>query len=115
MHDQLCLQRRLARREGKETGRLQKLPALTAAGRCVLDFLIGDPEPAVILHAARISVHVPPRRAMPPTISSSRRRLQVAEPDDDLLQSETLLAALAGKRPQELKSARKEAHARGPK
>ncbi|WP_316399251.1 GSU2403 family nucleotidyltransferase fold protein [Bradyrhizobium sp. 33ap4] len=113
MHDQLRLQRRLARRGVKETGRLQKLPALTAVGRCVLDFLIRAPELSC-MPAASPCMSRPARYAAHNLITSQTPG-GFAEPDKDLLQSETLLAALAGKRPQELKSARKEAHARGPK
>jgi hypothetical protein len=47
--------------EGKETGRPQALPALRTDAQPLrfLDYLIHDPEPAVILHGAGIHVYVP--------------------------------------------------------
>jgi hypothetical protein len=105
--------------QGKETGRPQKLPALNTDAQPLrfLDFLIRDPEPAVILHGAGIYVHVPAlaRYAVHKLIISRRRPEGFAKRDKDLQQAEALLAALAEKRPHELKSAWEEAHDRGPK
>ncbi|WP_271619317.1 nucleotidyltransferase family protein [Bradyrhizobium sp. CCBAU 51745] len=105
--------------EGKETARPQKLPALNTDAQPLrfLDFLIREPEPAVILHGAGIYVHVPARAryAVHKLIISRRRPEGLAKRDKDLQQSEALLAALAEKRPHELKSAWEEAHGRDPK
>ena len=105
--------------QGKETGRPQKLPALNTDAQPLrfLDFLIRDPEPAVLLHGAGIYVHVPApaRYAVQKLIISRRRPEGFAKRDKDLQQAEALLAALAEKRPHELKSAWEEAHDRGPK
>jgi len=105
--------------QGKKTERPQKLPALNTDAQPLrfLDFLIRDPEPAVLLHGAGIYVHVPApaRYAVHKLIISRRRPEGFAKRDKDLQQAEALLAALAEKRPHELKSAWEEAHDRGPK
>lgn len=101
------------------TGRPQKLPALQTDAQPLpfLDFLIRDPEPAVILHGAGIYVNVPApaRYTVHKLIISQRRPEGFAKRDKDLQQAETLLAALAEKRPHELKLAWEEAYGRGPK
>ncbi|WP_051379652.1 GSU2403 family nucleotidyltransferase fold protein [Bradyrhizobium murdochi] len=105
--------------EGKETAKPQKLPALHTDAQPLrfLDFLIRDPEPAVILHGAGIHVHVPApaRYAVHKLIVSRRRPEGFAKRDKDLQQAEALLAALADKRPYEVKLAWEEAYGRGPK
>ncbi|VIO79215.1 GSU2403 family nucleotidyltransferase fold protein [Bradyrhizobium ivorense] len=102
-----------------EMGRPQKLPALQTDAQPLhfLDFLIRDPEPAVVLHGAGIYVHVPApaRYAVHKLIISRRRPEGFAKRDKDLHQAEVLLAALAEKRPHDLKSAWEEAYERGPK
>jgi hypothetical protein len=104
--------------EGKETGRPQALPALRTDAQPLrfLDYLIHDPEPAVILHGAGIQVYVPApaRYAVHKLIVSRRRPEGVAKRDKDIQQAEALLEALAEKRPHELKLAWQEAYERGP-
>jgi hypothetical protein len=104
--------------EGGETGKPQPLPALRTDAQPLrfLDFLIHDPEPAVILHGAGIYVQVPApaRYAIHKLIVSRRRPEGQAKRDKDLLQAEALFEALADKRPHELKSAWQEAYERGP-
>ncbi len=80
-----------------------------------LDFLIYDPEPAVLLHDAGVYVLVPSpeRYAIHKLIVSRRRRQGEAKQDKDLRQSAALLDALNEKRPYEVKSAWQEAYARG--
>nr|WP_283812472.1 GSU2403 family nucleotidyltransferase fold protein [Bradyrhizobium pachyrhizi] len=102
-----------------KTGRPRKLPALQTDAQPLhfLDFLIRDPEPAVVLHGAGIYVHVPApaRYAVHKLIISRRRPEGFAKRDKDLHQAEVLLAALAEKRPHDLKSAWEEAYECGPK
>jgi hypothetical protein len=104
--------------EGKETGRPQALPALQTDAQPLrfLDFLIHDPEPAVILHGAGIHVHVPApaRYAVHKLIVSRRRPEGSAKRDKDLQQASALFEALGQKRPSELKFAWREAYERGP-
>jgi hypothetical protein len=96
----------------------QPLPSLKTAAQPLpfLDYLIHQPEPAVILHDAGIYVHVPApaRFAVHKLIVSQRRPEGFAKRDKDLRQAETLLAVLAERRPQELKLAWHEAYTRGP-
>ncbi|MDR3465269.1 MAG: GSU2403 family nucleotidyltransferase fold protein [Xanthobacteraceae bacterium] len=104
--------------EGAETGRPQALPAFQTDAQPLrfLDYLIHEPEPAVILHNAGIYVQVPApaRYAVHKLMVSQRRREGLAKRDKDLRQAEALLEALAGKRPHELKLAWEEAYRRGP-
>lgn len=81
-----------------------------------LDFLICDPERAVLLHDSGICVLVPsPQRyAIHKLIVSRRRRQGTAKQDKDLRQAGALLDALNEKRPYEIKSAWQEAYGRGP-
>jgi len=81
-----------------------------------LDFLIHDPEPAVLLHDAGIYTLVPPpqRYAVHKLIVSRRRQQGAAKQDKDLQQSAALLDVLNEKTPYELKSAWEEAYGRGP-
>ncbi|WP_368904624.1 GSU2403 family nucleotidyltransferase fold protein [Taklimakanibacter lacteus] len=104
--------------EGEETGQPQSLPALQTDAQPLrfLDFLIHEPEPAVILHNAGIFVHVPApaRFAVHKLIVSHRRREGLAKRDKDIRQASVLLDILAEKRPHELKLAWEEAYRRGP-
>jgi hypothetical protein len=81
-----------------------------------LDFLIYEPEPAVLLHDTGIYVLVPsPQRYAIHKLIISRRRPQgAAKQDKDIMQSAALLDLLVEKRPFELKSAWDEAFGRGP-
>lgn len=81
-----------------------------------LDFLIHQPEPAILLHNAGIYVEVPsPERfAIHKLIVSRRRPGGTAKRDKDIQQSEALIKVLGQKRPHELASAWQEANARGP-
>ncbi|MGE3248424.1 MAG: GSU2403 family nucleotidyltransferase fold protein [Parvibaculaceae bacterium] len=104
--------------EGEETGQPQSLPALRTDAQPLrfLDFLIHDPEPAVILHNAGILVQVPApaRFALHKLIVSRRRREGLAKRDKDVQQASLLLKVLAEKRPYELKLAWEEVFERGP-
>jgi hypothetical protein len=105
--------------EGGETGEPQALPALQTDAQPLrfLDYLIHEPEPAVILHDAGIYVHVPApaRYAIHKLIVSRRRQEGAAKRAKDVQQAGTLLRALADIRPHDLKEAWEEARARGPK
>ena len=102
---------------GRETDRLQTLPALGTDAQPMrfLDYLIRDPQPAAILHGPGIYVHVPaPERfAVHKLIVARRRNQGTAKADKDLTQAEALLRPLAQKRPHELKAAWQEAYQRG--
>lgn len=104
--------------EGQETGKPQALPALQTDAQPLrfLDFLIHDPEPAVILHGAGIHVHVPApaRYAVHKLIVSRRRPEGLAKRDKDLQQADALFEVLGQKRPNELRHAWQEAYERGP-
>jgi hypothetical protein len=103
---------------GVNTDKPQSLPSLKTAAQPLpfLDYLIYQPEPAVILYNAGIYVQVPPpaRYAVHKLIVSRRRPEGFAKRDKDLLQAEALLAVLAEKRPHELQLAWQEAYKRGP-
>jgi hypothetical protein len=103
--------------EGAETDQPQALPALQTDAQPLrfLDYLIHEPEPAVLLHNAGVCVQVPApeRYAVHKLIVSRRRRRGLAKSEKDLRQAEALLEALAQKRPHELKLAWQEAHERG--
>lgn len=105
--------------EGADTGQPQLLPALQTDAQPLrfLDFLIHDPEPAVLLHDIGVLVQVPApaRYALHKLIVSSRRREGVAKRDKDILQASALLDELVEKRPHELKLAWEEAYGRGPR
>jgi hypothetical protein len=104
--------------EGGETGEPQSLPALQTDAQPLrfLDYLIYEPEPAVILHDAGIYVQVPApaRFAVHKLILSRRRREGTGKRGKDIQQAEALLRTLAEIRPHDLKQAWDEAHARGP-
>ena len=103
--------------EGRDTDLPQRLPAFQTDAEPLryLDFLIHDPEPAVILHGAGIYVLVPsPQRyAIHKLIISRRRQDGDAKRDKDIHQSAALLEILNDKRPYELISAWNEASSRG--
>lgn len=105
--------------EGEDTGEPQSLPALQTDAQPLrfLDYLIYEPEPAVIMHHAGIYVHVPApaRFAVHKLILSRRRREGEAKRGKDIKQAEALLRALADIRPHDLKEAWDEARKRGPK
>jgi hypothetical protein len=103
--------------EGSDTDTPQLLPAFRTHAQPLrfLDFLIHEPEAAVILHKARVYAQVPsPQRYAVHKLIVSRRRPQgSAKSDKDLQQAEALLAALAQRRPHELKTVWNEASERG--
>ncbi len=103
--------------KGADTDKPQRLPALQTDAQPLrfLDFLIHEPEPAVILHGPGIYVNVPSpyRYAVHKLMIARRRREGAAKRDKDLQQAEVLLVLLAQKRPYELKSAWQEAYKRG--
>jgi len=103
--------------EGADTDEPQPLPALQTDAQPLrfLDFLIYEPEPAVLLHDTGIYVNVPaPQRyAIHKLIISRRRPEGVAKRDKDIQQAEALLNILWQKRPHELKLAWEEAYKRG--
>lgn len=103
--------------EGPDTDSPQPLPALKTDAQPLrfLDFLIHQPEQAVLLHGAGICVQVPApeRYAIHKLIVSRRRRTGAAKKDKDLMQAAALLELLAQKRSFELKEAWAEANGRG--
>src|SRR5579864_6949939 len=103
---------------GPETDTPARLPALQTAAQPLrfLDYLIHEPEQAVVLHGAGILVHVPApeRYAIHKLILSGRRPLGAAKSDKDLNQAASLVEPLSDKRPRELKAAWDEAFNRGP-
>jgi len=105
--------------EGAETDVPQPLPALQTDAQPLrfLDFLIYEPEPAVILHDTGIYVTVPsPQRyAIHKLIISRRRPEGTAKRDKDIQQAEALLDILWQRRPHELKLAWEEAYKKGDK
>jgi hypothetical protein len=80
-----------------------------------LDFLIRDPEPAVLLHAGGIPVSVPaPQRyALHKLIVARRRHDDSPKRDKDIFQAQTLLNVLVDRRPDDLRDAWSEAFSRG--
>jgi hypothetical protein len=104
--------------EGNDTDVPQPLPALQTDAEPLrfLDFLIYDPEPAVVLHEAGVYVLVPsPQRyAIHKLIVARRRKEGAAKRDKDIHQATTLLEVLHEKRTYELKAAWDEAFQRGP-
>lgn len=104
--------------EGPDTDSPQSLPALQTDAQPLrfLDFLIHEPEQAVVLHGPGIHVRVPApeRYAVHKLIISMRRRAGVAKRDKDLQQVEVLIEALSDKHAGEFKLVWEEAHQRGP-
>jgi hypothetical protein len=103
--------------EGPDTDTPQPLPASKTDAEPLrfLDFLIRDPEPAVVLHDAGTYVFVPsPQRyAVHKLIVSRRRKEGTAKREKDIQQASSLLRLLTEKRPQDLRSSWSEAYARG--
>jgi hypothetical protein len=103
--------------EGPDTDAPQRLPALQTDAEPLrfLDYLIREPEPAVVLHNAGVYVLVPApeRYAVHKLIVSRRRRAGAAKQQKDVQQSAGLLGLLAQKRSYELKTAWDEAYQRG--
>jgi hypothetical protein len=102
---------------GKDTEEPRHLAALGTDAQPLrfLDFLIRDPEPAVLLHGTGVLVSVPaPQRfALHKLIVARRRREDSTKREKDLLQARALLDALVGSRPHELRTAWDEAFRRG--
>jgi hypothetical protein len=109
----------LSPNRGPDSDEAVSLPTFRtdAAQLRFLDFLIYDPEPAVVLHDAGVYVVVPaPQRyALHKLIVARRRRPGTAKSEKDVHQAEALLDVLARKRPRELKAAWNEAYGRGSK
>jgi len=107
----------LTANEVADTDKPLQLPALQTDAQPLrfLDYLIHNPEPAVILHGAGIYVNVPsPQRyAVHKLIISRRRRHGNIKRDKDIQQAEALLRILAQKRPYELGEVWNEAFERG--
>lgn len=103
--------------EGRDTDTPQRLPALQTEAEPLrfLDFLIREPEHAVLLHEAGIYVLVPaPQRyAVHKLIVSRRRPEGAAKRDKDIRQAAALFDILVERRPYELKSSWHEAFRRG--
>jgi hypothetical protein len=103
--------------QGPDTDAPAALPAFGTYAQQLrfLDFLIRDPEPAAILHGMGIFVLVPSaqRYALHKLIVSQRRKDGAAKRDKDILQAQSLLEALAHKRPHELRLAWDEVFSRG--
>jgi hypothetical protein len=103
--------------EGRDTDKPRRLRALQTEAQPLrfLDYLIHDPEPAVLLHGPGVYVNVPsPHRYAVHKLMISRRRPEgAAKRDKDLHQAEALLTLLAQKRGYDLKAAWAEADARG--
>jgi hypothetical protein len=102
---------------GPDTDEPKRLPALGTDAQPLrfLDFLIRDPQPAVILHevGVYVSVPAPERYAVHKLIVATRRRTASAKRDKDIRQAEALLDVLTQKRPSDLQSAWVEAYDRG--
>jgi hypothetical protein len=102
---------------GRDTEEPRSLPALGTDAQPLrfLDFLIRDPEPAVMLHGTGILVSVPaPQRfALHKLIVARRRREGDGKREKDLRQARALLDVLVDRRPHELRAAWTEAFRRG--
>jgi hypothetical protein len=102
--------------EGPDTDTPQRLPALQTDAEPLrfLGYLIREPEPAGVLHAAGIYVTVPaPERYAVHKLIVSRRRHGSAKQPKDIQQSAGLLDVLSQKRPFELKTAWQAAYQSG--
>lgn len=102
---------------GPDTDKPRRLPALGVHAQPLrfLDFLIRDPEPAVLLHGTGVFVQVPaPQRyALHKLIVARRSRVGAAKAEKDISQAASLLDVLVRKRPHELVAAWQEAWGRG--
>ncbi|MDE2007751.1 MAG: DUF1488 family protein, partial [Rhodospirillales bacterium] len=107
----------LTENRGPEQAAPIALPALGthAVPLRFLDFLLYEDVPAALLHDAGIAVNVPApaRYAVHKLILAQRRREGMAKSDKDLKQAEALIAALARRRPHDLRAAWREAWGRG--
>jgi hypothetical protein len=103
---------------GPDVRKPKRLPALLTDAQPLrfLDFLIHNPEPAVLLHGSGVYINVPsPHRYAVHKLMISRRRPEgAAKRDKDILQAEALLTLLARKRAYDLKEIWNEAEQRGP-
>lgn len=108
----------LTESRGPERESPASLPAIGTGAQPLrfLDFLIYDEVPAALLHDAGVLVNVPSpaRYAIHKLIVAQRRRTGAAKIDKDLMQAQSLIDALAERRPSELKETWREA-VRGPK
>lgn len=104
---------------GADTDKPARLQALGTDAQPLrfLDFLIQDPEHAVVLHGEGVYVLVPApeRYAIHKLIVARRRRPESGKTDKDLMQAQVLLDVLTRKRPFELRTVWHEAIDRGPK
>ena len=103
--------------EGRDTDKPKRLAALgtNAEPLRFLDFLIHEPEPAVVLHGSGIYVTVPaPERYAVHKLIVAQRRVGPgnAKRPKDLAQSEALLNRLVEQRPNELRDVWREARNR---
>ena len=105
--------------EGPDTDAPRRLPALQTDAQPLrfLDFLIHEPLPAVLLHGAGVYVQVPApeRYAIHKLILALDRPAAIAKRDKDLQQAGQLIEVLVNGRPEDLRTAWEEAHARGSK
>ena len=102
---------------GPDSDEPQRLPALQTDAQPLrfLDFLIHDPEQAVVLYGSGVPVLVPApeRYAIHKLILTVRRRMSTGKQDKDLYQAQMLIEPLLEKRPRELAAVWEEAYARG--
>jgi hypothetical protein len=102
---------------GRDSETPRNLPALGTDAQPLrfLDFLIREPEPAVLLHGTGVLVAVPaPQRfALHKLIVARRRREDSGKREKDLMQARALLDVLIERRPHELRGAWAEAFQRG--
>jgi len=102
---------------GRDTDEPRRLPSFATDAQPLrfLDFLIRDPEPAVLLHNTGIlvSVPAPQRYAVHKLIVARRRHEESGKREKDILQAGALLGALVERRPHELRAAWMEAFGRG--
>jgi len=109
----------LTESRGPERETPAALPAIGTHGQPLrfMDFLIRDEIRAAVLYDAGVLVNVPSpeRYALHKLIIAQRRRADSAKIDKDIEQAKALLAALAARRPSDLREAWREAFDRGPK
>jgi nucleotidyltransferase-like protein/uncharacterized protein DUF1488 len=102
---------------GRDTDEPRNLPALGTDAQPLrfLDFLIRDPEPAVLLHGmgVLVSVPAPQRFALHKLIVARRRQPGDPKRDKDIFQAQALLNVVVDRRPHELRDAWREAFGRG--
>jgi hypothetical protein len=103
---------------GGERSTPVRLPALQtdATPLRFLDFLLRDPIDTAVLHRSGVLIRVPnpARFAVHKLLLSSRRGREVPKSRKDHLQGEVLILALAGRDPDGLATAWREARRRGP-